>query len=63
MSGFAIPAEAGIQAGDGSRITPGVTALAYMVAGLMKKGWPPIWRISHILPTSHDAIEIKPILK
>jgi hypothetical protein len=35
MSGFAIPAEAGIQAGAGCRIKSGMTALAYLDAGLI----------------------------
>jgi hypothetical protein len=35
MSGFVIPAEAGIQAGTGCRITSGMTALAYLDAGLI----------------------------
>jgi hypothetical protein len=36
MSGFAIPAEAGIQGGAGCRITSGMAALAYLVAGLIR---------------------------
>jgi hypothetical protein len=36
MSGFVIPAEAGIQAGAGCRIKSGMTALAYLVAVLIK---------------------------
>jgi superoxide reductase len=36
MSGFVIPAEAGIQAGAGCRIKSGMTALAYLDAGLIK---------------------------
>jgi hypothetical protein len=36
MSGFVIPAEAGIQAGAGCRIESGMTALAYLDAGLIK---------------------------
>jgi hypothetical protein len=35
MSGFVIPAEAGIQAGAGCRIKSGMTALAYLDAGLI----------------------------
>jgi hypothetical protein len=40
MSGFVIPADAGIQAGAGCQIKSGMTALAYLVAGLItsKKG-------------------------
>jgi hypothetical protein len=35
MSGFVIPAEAGIQAGAGCPIESGMTALAYLHAGLI----------------------------
>jgi hypothetical protein len=37
MSGFVIPAEAGIQAGAGCRIASGVRALAYLVASLIRR--------------------------
>jgi hypothetical protein len=59
MSGFVIPAEAGIQGGAGCRIKSGMTASAYLVAGpirhfyesqsnfsLAGKNSPPNWDFS-----------------